>query len=84
MTHIIKFIRKLIQSLHHHHWNTTHLNPYMMPDPNRQFCKCGVFREVRTYEGLSKWRWEYSDGDSGKWRRTGNIDDTLAEIKESG
>ena len=66
---------------HRHKWETTHTNQWMIP--TRRVCKCGMIAKVATdprpipelsHIGNGNWprmgyRWEYSDGTHGPWRR---------------
>ena len=66
---------------HRHRWRTTHTNRWQIP--TRQECRCGLSREVSSdrqtipeleHIGDGGWpdftfRWLYSDGRKGRWRR---------------
>ena len=79
---------------HRHGWETTHTNQWMIP--TRQVCRCGAERwkksDPRPIEGLQHigggnwprmtYRWEYSDGTHGPWRRMTN--DSIIPANDQG
>lgn len=75
MMSIRTFMQGLAARLHVHRWETTRVNPYMLP--MRQVCRCGAerWKEV-SYEPLVvgrlklvrfEYRWRTSDGEVGPW-----------------
>lgn len=56
---------------HRHKWVTTHENRYGLP--TRQFCVCGVSREVKTISQTLTYKWVQSDGVESKPINMGEV-----------